>query len=241
MHSFYLPEKITGDTASITEAEQLHHLRDVLRLKVGDEITVFDGEGNEYRCTIRELDNKQAILVVKAGKPAQTPILRLTIACAIPKQSKMDEIIDKLTQLGVNTIIPLVTERVIVKMDEAKGTRLERWKKIARSAAEQSHRNTLPVISPVTNLKEVLNQSGNYQLKLAPTLEGERETLKEVLMDSKPASILVLIGPEGDFTPQEVLDILRAGFRPISLGDLVLRVETAAIAVASYIRFTLDN
>ncbi len=91
----------------------------------------------------------------------------------------------------------------------------------------------------ISNLKEVLAQSKDYQLKLVPTLTGKRKTIKEVLIDSKSARILILIGPEGDFTPQEIKETLKAGFTPVSLGESVLRVDTAAIAVASYIKLTL--
>jgi 16S rRNA (uracil1498-N3)-methyltransferase len=239
MPSFHLPGKINGNSASISDAGQLHHLRDVLRLKKGDEITVFDVEGKEYLCIIRLLEKNQAILHIKAHKFARSPKWRLAIACAIPKQSKMDQVIDKLTQLGVRSIFPLVTERVVVKLDRTQQSRLERWEKIARSAAEQSYRNTLPFISPAIGLREMLAQSRDYDIKLVPTLQGERKSIKEVLSGSKPASILALIGPEGDFTPQEIQEVLNAGFSPVSLGDAILRVDTAAIAVASYIKLAL--
>jgi 16S rRNA (uracil1498-N3)-methyltransferase len=151
----------------------------------------------------------------------------------------MDDIIDKLTQLGAAGIIPLETERVIVKLEDGHSSRLERWRKIARSAAEQSQRNTLPEISPVMTLSEVLAQSEDYDLKLIPTLTGDCRPLKSVLPSVKPARILVLIGPEGDFTPSEVEQSLQAGFVPVSLGGTVLRVETAAIAVAAYLQLAL--
>jgi 16S rRNA (uracil1498-N3)-methyltransferase len=239
MHSFYIDEKITGNVMSITDAEQLHHLRDVLRLKTGDEVTVFDVDGDEYLCSISGLEKKQAVLAIKSCKPTPPEKIKLAIACAIPKKSKMDDIVDKLTQLGVNTIIPLQTERVIVKLNEDRESRLERWKKIARSAAEQSHRNNLPLIMPVMSLEETFDRLKDYQLKLIPTLAGNSVTIKEALGKFSPASILVLIGPEGDFTPQEVDLALKAGFIPVSLGDTVLRVETAAIAIAAYLKLTL--
>jgi 16S rRNA (uracil1498-N3)-methyltransferase len=242
MHRFYVPQKITGNTASITDAEQLHHMRDVLRLKAGDEVMAFDIEGNEYLCRIEALDRKQAVLAVKSRKPAIQKKMKIVIACAIPKKSRMDDIIDKLTQLGVDTIIPLDTERVVVKLDEnnpSAGGRLGRWKKIARSAAEQSQRNTLPCVSPIMNLQEVLNRSQDYKLKLISTLVGESRTIKEALPESGTANVLVLIGPEGDFTAAEIEQAIEAGFIPVSLGDTVLRVETAAIAIASYLKFAL--
>jgi 16S rRNA (uracil1498-N3)-methyltransferase len=236
MHSFYLAEQISGDAALISDAGQLHHLRDVLRLRIGDEVIVFDDGGNKYSGTIEGLDNKRAVLRLRARQPAPIRRLRLAVACAVPKQARMDDIIDKLTQLGADSIFPMFTERVIVKPEGTTDARLERWRKIALSASEQSHRNTLPFVSPVTGLKEVLANSKDYQLKLVPTLVGQRQALRELFTDSSPDSVFVLIGPEGDFTPEEIQEAMDAGFIPVSLGDAVLRVETAAIAVASYIK-----
>ena len=164
--------------------------------------------------------------------------MSLTIACAIPKSSGMDDVIDQLTQLGVERIIPMMTERVVVKLDESKkSARLERWLKIAESASAQSQRSDIPAIEPVTPFKEVVSNSGSYGLKLIPNLEGYRQSIQEVMRGNETSSILVLIGPEGDFTPGEVELAIDKGFIPVSLGSTVLRVATAAVAVASYVRF----
>ena len=179
MHSFYLPEKVTGETTVITDAAQLHHLRDVLRLKVRDKVVIFDNEGNKYSCTIAELDRKQALLNIDERQPAPMRNLKLAVACAIPKHSRMDDIIDKLTQMDVDVIIPLMTERVVVRVDDSRESRLERWKKIALSASEQSQRRTLPVIFPVTDFKDALAESKDYQLKLVPNLLGERRPIRQ--------------------------------------------------------------
>jgi len=232
MPRYYIPQKITGSSVSISDTEQIHHMRDVLRLKAGAEVTIFDIEGNEFLSVINRLDRKQASLEIKIRKPANTKQLKLAIACAIPKKSRIDDIIDKLTQLGVDAIIPLETERGIVKMDENKESRLERWRKIALSAVEQSQRNNLPLIR-VMNMKEILAFSGQYDLKLIPTLTGQSKPLNEIFTSAtQPASIIVLIGPEGDFTPPEIELAVSTGFVPVFLGDTVLRVETAAIAIA---------
>jgi 16S rRNA (uracil1498-N3)-methyltransferase len=239
MHRFYMAEKIIGETLSVTEPEQLHHLKDVLRLKIGEEVTVFDTSGDEFLCSIVSFEKKQAILAVKRRKPAKPEKLNLAIACAIPKQSRMDDIIDKLTQLGAATIIPLQTERVVVKLEEKQENRLERWRKIALRAAEQSHRNTLPSITPVMSLEQVLERAKDYEARLIPTLDSRTLPLKEALGKSTSTSVLVLIGPEGDFTPREVEQAVKAGFIPVSLGATVLRVETAAIAITAYLRLAL--
>ena len=239
MHHFYLPFKISGDTFNITDVEQIHHIRDVLRLKPGDEVSLFDSEGNEYVGTVVVLGQKQVALDILSRKEATPRKCKVSFACAVPKKSLMDDIVDKLTQLGVDVIIPLETERVIVRLEENRQSRLERWRKIARGAAEQSHRNIIPSIPGILDFKTALNQSKGSDLKLIPTLGGARKTLKEAVAGHPATEIFVLIGPEGDFTPREVEQAVNAGFIPISLGDSILRAETAAIAVAGYLRFYL--
>ncbi len=239
MHRFYI-DHVDGNKAIISDSEQLHHLKDVLRLKVDDEVIVFDSLGNEYLGAITGLDREQAELKVARVGSSRSSSKKLTVACAIPKGNRLDDVIDYLTQLGVDRIIPMWTERVVVKLDDAKTeARLKRWQKIAQSAAQQSQSNKIPFIEPVTGLKDVVSSSQDYDLKLIPNLAGERRRLKDVVAEVRPKDIIVLIGPEGDFTPEEVTLAVSKGFIPVSLGDTVLRVATAAIAVASYIKFAL--
>jgi len=240
MHRFYI-DHVDGNKAIISDSEQLHHLKDVLRLKVDDEVIVFDSLGNEYLGAITGLDREQAELkVARVGSSRSPSSTKLTVACAIPKGNRLDDVIDYLTQLGVDRIIPMWTERVVVKLDDTKTeARLKRWQKIAQSAAQQSQRSKIPLIEPVTGLNDVVSSSEDYDLKLIPNLAGERRHLKDVVAEARPKDIIVLIGPEGDFTLEEVTLAVSKGFIPVSLGDTVLRVATAAIAVASYIKFAL--
>lgn len=227
----------------ISERGRVHHINDVLHLKANEEIIVFDEQGNEYYTVIEKTTPKNIVLKVKnVLKRATENKSQITLACAIPKKSKFEEIIDKLTQLGVDRIIPMETERVIIKLDgEKKDARLSRWKKIAVSAAEQSQRNTVPAIESIKNIRQVLSESGGYDLKLIPALIDERKALKQILKGINPQNILILIGPEGDFSPAEVILAKKAGFIPVTLGANVLRVETAAIAVVSFIKFFLSE
>lgn len=243
MHRFYLvSQNISGDKIIISDKTQIHHLVDVLRLKIDKRLIVFDEKGNEYKCAIKEFFKDKAILEIKEKIPSLKKVeIKITVACAIPKKSKMDDIIDKLTQLGVTRIIPLLTERVIVKLDKHKRiSRLTRWKKIAQNSSQQSQRSTVPVIEPISDIEEALSGVRDFDLKLIPTLVNERRHLKDVLLSLKPSNILVFIGPEGDFTPKEVKMAIKAGCVPVTLGELVLRVDTAAIAVASFIRLYAD-
>ena len=244
MHRFFASsQSISKNRIIISDGSQVHHIRNVLRLKPKDEAVIFDDKGNEYNSIIEAISAQSVMLKIKTKRKfIASRRLKLTVACALPKKSKMDDIIDKLTQLGVERIIPLLTQRVIIKLDEHKKIlRHKRWEEIALSASRQSQRNTLPVIEPIKDMREALSESKDFDLKLIPTLTGERKSLKEILSKSKPKNILVLIGPEGDFSPLEVALAKRAGFIPVSLGDLVLRVETAAIAVASFISLYADS
>jgi 16S rRNA (uracil1498-N3)-methyltransferase len=245
MNRFFV-EKInaTDKYVTLNDPDQLHHFRDVLRIKPGQLVAVFDRLGDEYLAKVQEVNSSFAKLVIQEKRPPNALDIEITVACAIPKKVKMDDIIDKLTQLGVACIIPLQTERVIVKLDKQKKLqRFQRWEKIGISAVKQSQRSKFVVIKPVTDFKEVIANSRDFDLKLIPTLETRRITLKNIFNQTTRAfnKIIVLIGPEGDFTPQEVALAKDAGFLPVSLGNQVLRVDTAAIAVVSFIKLNAEN
>lgn len=241
MHRFFI-DRVNGETVFLTDPAQLHHLKDVLRLKVNDEVHISDGEGNSYSGVITDIGKKQAEIKVALKKAAADISVKLTIACAVPKGSRLDEAIDQLTQLGVQRIIPMQTGRVVVKLNKARAeSRLQRWRKIAQSAARQSQQSVIPVIEPVTPFPDVVRSSRGFDLKLIPYLTGERRPIVDVIMAARPKNIIVLIGPEGDFTPEEVQLALDSGFIAVSLGDTVLRVATAATAVAALVKLTVDR
>ncbi len=241
MHRFFVPfSNISDERIIIDDKAQAHHIKHVLRMKNKDKAVVFDEKGKEYDCLIENIGDVVDLSIQKRLSAPERNKFTITIACAIPKKSKFDDIVDKLTQLGVDRIIPLETERVIVKLDKRKeALRLARWKNIVLSASQQSQRNTLPAIEPLTPLKEVLIQSKGYDLKLIPTLLGERKSLKSISFSPQPKNILVFIGPEGDFSDKEIALAKQAGFIPVTLGDTVLRVETAAVAAMSMLKYAL--
>ncbi len=236
---FIAHPEVIGSEIMLNDSRQIHYLKDVLRLAEGQDLIIFDQQKNEYSCVIKKIGPDSVLIMVKRHSVSKlTKSFSLTVACAIPKKTSMDDIVDKLTQLGVDRIIPLLTDRVIVKLDEKKKVlRHKRWVSIAISAAQQSQRQDVPMIDPVTGIDEALNNSDIFDLKLIPHLSGNRKTLKSVLGEFNPRNIFVLIGPEGDFSPDEVRKALKSGCIPVSLGDQVLRVDTAAVAVASFIKF----
>jgi len=243
MKRFFVEVKnILEDKIIIKDKEKLHYLKDVLRLKPKEKVIIFTEGEKEYLAEIEKVLPYKIILGIKETKtPYQGALVKLTVACALAKKSKMDEIIDKLTQLGVERIIPIETERTVVKLDkEKKIIRLKRWQKIALNSSQQSQRSKLPIIEPIKDIKELLKEK-NYDLKLIPTLEEKGVPLKEILSKIKPKNILVLIGPEGDFSPCEVKLAKIEGFIPVSLGDLVLRVETAAVSIVSILSYVFST
>ena len=244
MHRFYCSsENVSQGRIIILDREQVHHLKDVLRLESGDEVVVFDDKGKVYQAQIEELSAQNVVLKIRdVRRTDKSKEILITIGCAIPKKSRMDDIIDKLTQLGVDRIIPLITERVIIKLGKDKKLqRQKRWQKIALSASKQSQRNTVPLVEVVTDFEEIINRAQDFDLKLIPNLMEERQTLKEALVGKKPKNVLVLIGPEGDFTEDELNLAKSKGCVPVSLGNLVLRVETAAVAAVSFIRLYAES
>lgn len=240
MHTFLCSSgEVAHDRITVTDAARLRHMRDVLRIRKGEKVDTFDEQGTVYRTVVEEVGRDRIVLAINERKQGSRDAgqARLTVACALPKNVKMDDIVDKLTQLGVDTIIPMLTERVIVRWDgRKKESHRQRWERIALSACEQSRRSSVPVIEAVQEFQAVAARAGDYDLAIIPWLEGKRKTLKEVLCAHPANTILVMIGPEGDFSAEEVSSALAAGCVPVSLGERVLRVDTACAAVAAFIR-----
>ena len=235
MHRFYLPNfqqaALTGDEA--------HHAIHVLRLKTGETVNIFDGRGHEAQCTIAEL-GKDAVRLTVLQRSAIPPLpCRITLAQAVPKKN-MDLIVQKATELGVAQIVPLISERTVVQLDED-AKKLDRWRAIALDACKQCGNNWLPEISPPQRAKEFLNALGKFDLKLIASLQPDSKPLKQILSGSTPPSVLILVGPEGDFTPAELSLAKSAGCLPLSLGPLVLRAETAALYTMSILHHELQQ
>jgi 16S rRNA (uracil1498-N3)-methyltransferase len=236
MHRFYLPNL----QQLVLSAEEAHHALHVLRLKVGDTLNVFDGRGHEAQARIAEITKDSVRLTILQHTNTASLPCRITLAQAIPKKS-MDLIVQKATELGVASIVPLVSERSVVKLDED-SRRMDRWHEIALDACKQCGNNWLPEIQPPRKTRDFLNSPGPFDLKLIASLQPDSKLLKAILSDAAtPKSVLVLVGPEGDFTPAELGLAKSAGCLPLSLGPLVLRAETAAIYALSILHHELQT
>jgi len=239
MHRFLCePQNITSHQIEILDKEELHHLEDVLRIKVKDKVTILDGRGGEFLCKITHLDRSCVKLSIIEKRICEKDF-KLTVACALPKKSKIDFIVEKLTEIGVDKIILLETERTEVKLKDS-SKKIARLKKVSEAALKQSGNLFLPEITSM-NFKDFLKlkKDENFDLALIPNLEEATQNIKDLLTSKALKNILVAIGPEGDFSKNEIDLAREAGFVSVALGENVLRVDTAAIVSAGFIKLHL--
>jgi 16S rRNA (uracil1498-N3)-methyltransferase len=217
------------------EEQASHHLARVLRAEIGDIVTVFNGEGGEYETVITAIAKKKINVNIKSylARDAESP-LQLYLAQGISRGEKMDFTIQKAVELGVSGIIPLLTERCTVKLDDEKRQkRLAHWQSIVISACEQSGRNTLPtLLAPVTFHHWLASQATHQGFVLAPL--GQYKLQQASLQKNMPVTLL--IGPEGGLSEQEIKQACQQGFLSLNLGPRILRTETAGLAALAAIQ-----
>ena len=215
----------------------LHHIKNVMRCKMNDKIEVVH-DNTTYICCIKSLEPLSLTIIDKIVEDKEMPI-NLTIAVSLVNEQKMDLILQKLTELGVSTIIPVKTERSIIKLDDKKvSKKLARWQMICKEASEQSKRTTIPNVSDVMTLQKLANVTNS--LKLICSLNNETKPLKYYLKKNIKEALFV-IGPEGGFTEKEEKYLLDNNFNPVTLGKRVMRVETATMYVASIVNFICEG
>jgi 16S rRNA (uracil1498-N3)-methyltransferase len=238
------PEAISGGHAVI-KGDQARHLVSVLRKKPGDDVVLFDGEGTEYDAKVERIDRNVVAATVR-GKRVRCHATRPAVAlfCAVPKGRRFDLIVEHATELGADTIIPLMTDRTVVRMEAGSvDNKIERWRRIAVAAAEQCRRATLPRVMPPVSFSAALEQLPESAFSIQARSVWQHPPIQEVLEQLGPAhkDVLIFIGPEGGFTPEEAARAEDAGLRFASLGENILRTETAAIASLAVINCTLDR
>ncbi len=244
MHRFYCPSlNINSKVADITSPEEIHHAIDVLRLEEGSDVAIFDGKGNEGQGKILSIAEKKISVEIVNLSKFKEKLPKIILACAIPKKSKFEMIIEKATELGVDEIFPLQTKRTEhVLSGERAGKKLLRYETIAINAAKQSQRNTIPIVHPVTKFEAAVNMLTSKAILLIPSLTGERENLISSLEKiNNPQAVALFIGPEGDFTDEEYRFVFQKGGKSVSLGKTILKVETAAISALSCLNIFYEN
>lgn len=247
MHRFHLPhEECQGDELTLTGGEA-HHALHVLRLQPGHRVVVFDGSGHEYLCETLDAARQALRLRVRERRVPAPRRCAITLVQAMPKGKMFDAIVQKATELGAARIVPVITERVISRPDAKQAQqKADHWQTVAIEAAKQCGNPWLPRIEPPLGLPEVLRRGEVFDLSLLASLQPEAKHPREYFrayQDQRgkaPASVAVWVGPEGDFTPQEIAHVQAAGAQPIHLGPLVLRVETAAVYCLSVVNYEVQ-
>jgi len=244
MPRFYIPPARWNLDRLVLDEEESHHAASVLRLKAGDRAVVFNGEGMQASVEIAGVGKRAVELKLIEASQSPAPACRITLGQAVPKGKNMDLIVQKATELGAAAIAPLLTAHTVVQFDARDaGKKREKWQTVAIEASKQCGQNWLPTVLPPQSLDALL--PGDFDLLLIASLQPDARHPRQVLADyvqekgARPANVLVLIGPEGDFTPAEIDHAKAHGCRPITLGPIVLRTETAALYCLSILNYEL--
>lgn len=247
MHRFYLPPASSRGNSLRLEGREAHHALHVLRLKRGETVTVLDGVGNEFLCEVESAAKDSLTLTVREKKSTAAPPCAITLLVAVPKGKIIEDIIQKAVELGAVRIVPLLTSRVVMKLDAASAEeKREKWQQVAIEAIKQCGAAWLPQVEAPRSIEEFLKHGEKPEFSLVGSLQTERRHPREWIREFQaqqgrpPRTAGVWIGPEGDFTLEELQAIEAMGAKPITLGALTLRVETAAIYCLSFLNYELN-
>lgn len=245
MHHFFVtPEQVQGDNIIITGSD-VNHMKNVLRMKIGEEVQISDGNNRKFLCEIASMASEEVCVLIKEELPTDSELpSRIYLFQGLPKSDKMELIIQKAVELGAFEVIPVATKRAVVKLDEKKaGKKIERWNSIAESAAKQSGRSLVPEVKPVMSYKEAMEYAKALDVVLIPyeLAEGMGDT-KTVIEGILPGqSVGIFIGPEGGFETEEVEYATAHGAKVITLGKRILRTETAGLTTLSILMYHLES
>ena len=240
---FISKEEIDGDYVAVRGADA-HHIASVLRKKPGDALTVADFFGQEYTCEIKEASDAEVLLRILSARACQSePRCPVVLCMALPKGDKMETVIQKAVELGATEILPFSSARTIVRLDaQAAAKKVERWQKIAKSAAEQCGRGIIPAVRLPLSLARMLEEFKEEDvLRLICDEAEDGVRLKDALRAvPAPRKIVFIVGAEGGFERAEVAQARDAGFLPVSLGRRILRCETAPLCVLAQCAYEYD-
>lgn len=252
-HFFVEPHQVEADQIRILGGD-VNHMKNVLRMKAGEEILISDGFGHEYLCQIESLSKEEVCAAILEKREVSAELSsRLVLFQCLPKKDKMDLIVQKAVELGASAVVPVASARCVVRLDAKKEeSRRKRWNTIAESAAKQAGRGMVPEVYPVVNFLQALKQAEELDVCLIPyecadellesgsgtAMEQTRRILAGI---QKGQSVGILIGPEGGLEKSEVMAAMAAGARPVTLGKRILRTETAGLCMLSVLMFQLEE
>lgn len=244
MHHFFVtPEQMKEQTIWIRGLD-VNHIKNVLRMKVGEELQISDGNNKKYLCEIASISSEEVCVFIKEELVSDTELpSKIYLFQGLPKGDKMELIVQKAVELGVYEIIPVATKRAVVKLDDKKASKkVERWNAISEGGAKQSGRNVVPLVKQPMSYKQALEYAKQLDVVLIPyeLAEGMEETKRIVEAILPGQSIGIFIGPEGGFETAEVLYATEQGAKVITLGKRILRTETAGLTTLSILMYHLE-
>jgi len=244
MHRFHLPPANCRESLLRLDGREAHHALHVLRLQRGERVTVLDGAGTEFFCDVESATKNSLVLAVQEKKFKPAPACAITLLVAVPKGKIIESIIQKAVELGAHRIVPLLTERVVTQLDDdGAEAKREKWQTIAIEAIKQCGAPWLPKVEAPQTIAEFLARGEKIELSLIGSLQTKRKHPRAWIQEFQkthgrlPSSAGAWIGPEGDFTLAELKLIEAAGAKPVTLGALTLRVETATIYCLSFLNY----
>jgi len=248
MYQFFVePHQINiNDKSVIIMGSDVNHIKNVLRMKIGEEIAVSNGvDGKEYRCGIVAFEEERVVCELRFVKEDNVELpVKVYLFQGLPKADKMELIIQKAVELGVYQITPVATKRCVVKLDDKKAaSKIARWQGIAEAAAKQSKRAIVPEVTSVMSFAQAVKKASELSVRLIPyeLAEGMLAT-REILERIQPGeSVAVFIGPEGGFDESEISLASESGIEPITLGKRILRTETAGMTVLAWLGYLLEG
>lgn len=243
-HFFVIPEQVKEQEIVITGSD-VNHVKNVLRMKIGEELRISDGNNKKYLCEIASMSADEVVATIVKEEVADTELpSKIYLFQGLPKSDKMELIVQKAVELGAYEIIPVATKRAVVKLDDKKAAKkVERWNAIAEGGAKQSGRIVVPKVTGVMSYKEAVAYAKQLDVLLVPyeLAEGMDET-RRIVSDIKPGqSIGIFIGPEGGFETSEVEYAMEQGAKAITLGKRILRTETAGLTTLSILMYHLES
>lgn len=244
MHRFFVDsENINNGKIQIDRAD-VKHIKNALRLEIGDEIEVCDKMGTDYRCKISKIEKEEVFCeVLETYKSKGESEIDISLFQGLPKSTKMELIVQKSTELGVKRIVPVEMERCVAKITDKKkeAKKIERWTKIAEEAAKQSKRGIIPEVSEAMSFKDLIEHLQGEDMIIVPYESEEEIGLKTVLKSCRSKKINIVIGPEGGFDESEIEALKEIGSHIVTLGPRILRTETAGFTTAALILYELEN
>ncbi len=242
MFKFFISNDLIKDDKIFIDGENANHIINALRCKIGEEIEVSSGDGYDYICKIVEITKDNVITkIIDCFGNESEPNVKITLYQGLPKSEKMELIIQKCVELGIDEIVPVNTDRVIVKLAGKEDKKIARWNKISESAAKQSRRGKIPIVRPIVSFNNAIKEASKNDFNIIPYEKEQVNSIKSIVNNFKGKSIGVFIGPEGGFSEKEIELAIQNKIIPITLGKRILRTETAGFITTAILLYELEE